>query len=216
VCRALRARPLTSDVEGGSARSHGLRSRSPHRIASATAQLRRQALRGGVSDVGEGRFVYDYDHDAMAYDEALAGHYVLATSLATRMADAEQVLAAYLSLQHVERRFRVLKFSLGLRPVLHWTETRVRGHIAVCVLAAVIEQLIGNRLADADLRDPDLDEQHLSADRAFQELDRIRQVTFTAGAQTITAVMRRTPLQQQILAAFQVDTAAWTRPTITG
>jgi hypothetical protein len=49
----------------------------------------------------------------------------------------------------------------------------VRGHIAVCVLAAVVEQLIGNRPAAADLREPDLDEQHLSADRAIQELDRI-------------------------------------------
>jgi transposase len=110
----------------------------------------------------------------------------------------------------------VLKSSLGLRPVFHWTETRVRGHIAVCVLAAVIEQLIGNRLRDADLRDPELDEQHLSADRALQELDRIRQVTFTAGSQTITAVTRRTDLQQQILTGLGVDTRAWTRPTITG
>jgi transposase len=168
-----------------------------------------------VSDIAEGRFVYDYDHDALAYDEALAGHYVLATSLTPRMADAEQVLAAYRSLQHVEQRFRVLKSSLGLRPVFHWTETRVRGHVAVCVLAAVVEQLIGNRLADADLRDPDLDEQHLSADRAIQELDRIRQVTFTAGEQTITAITRRTGLQQQILTSLGVDTAAWTRPTIT-
>jgi transposase len=171
-----------------------------------------------VSDIADGRFIYDYDydHDAMAYDGTLSGHYVLATSLTPRMADAEQVLAAYRSLQAVERRFRVLKSSLGLRPVFHWTETRVRGHIAICVLAAVVEQLIGNRLADADLRDPELDEQHLSAERAFQELDRIRQVTLTAGAQTITAVTRRTDLQQQILAALGVDTAAWTRPTITG
>jgi transposase len=114
------------------------------------------------------------------------------------------------------RRFRVLKSSLGLRPVFHWTESRVRGHIAVCVLAAVIEQLIGNRLRDADLRDPDLDEQHLSAERAIQELDRIRQVTFTAGAQTITAVTRRTDLLQQILNGLGVDTAAWTRPVTTG
>jgi hypothetical protein len=83
------------------------------------------------------------------------------------------------------------------------------------VLAAVIEQLIGNRLRDADLRDPDLDEQHLSAERALQELDRIRQVTFTAGQQTITAVTRRTDLQQQILTGLGVDTRAWTRPTIT-
>jgi transposase len=168
-----------------------------------------------VTDVGEGRFVYDYDHDALAYDEALAGHYVLATSLAPQVADAEQVITSYRSLQAVERRFRVLKSSLGLRPIRHFTENRVRGHIAICVLAAVAEQLIGNRLRDADLRDPDLDHQHLSADRAFQELDRIRQVTFTAGAQTITAITRRTQLQHQILAALRVDTRAWTQPAIT-
>jgi transposase len=58
-----------------------------------------------VSDIADGRFVYDYDHDAMAYDETLAGHYVLATSLTTRAADAEQVLAAYRSLQAVEYWF---------------------------------------------------------------------------------------------------------------
>jgi hypothetical protein len=167
-----------------------------------------------ISDVAEGRFVYDYNHDAMAYDEALAGHYVLATSLDAKTADAGELLAAYRSLQAVEQRFRVLKSSLGLRPIRHWTENRVRGHIAVCVLAAVAESLIGNRLVDADVRDPDLDDQHLTADRAFQELDRIRRVTFDAGEQTITAITRRTPLQQQILAALDVDTRTWTRPAI--
>jgi transposase len=86
-----------------------------------------------VTNIAEGRFVYDYDHDALAYDEALAGHYVLATSLTPRMADAEQVLAAYRSLQHVERRFRVLKSSLGLRPVFHFTENPGPGaHRRLC------------------------------------------------------------------------------------
>ena len=167
-----------------------------------------------ISEVAEGRFVYDYNHDALDYDETLAGHYVLATSLDPTVADAGEVLAAYRSLQNVEKRFRVLKSSLGLRPIRHWTETRVRGHIGICVLAAVAESLIGNRLADADLPDPDLDDQHLTADRAFQELDRIRQVTFTAGGRTITAITRRTALQQQILATLGVDTRAWTRPVI--
>jgi transposase len=168
-----------------------------------------------VSDVGEGRFVYDYDHNALAYDETLAGHYVLATSLHPKSADAVEVLAAYRSLQQVEHRFRVLKSTLGLRPIRHFTENRVRGHIAICVLAAVVEQLIANRLADKDLRDPDLNEQHLTTDRALQELDRIRQVTFSAGEQTITAVTRRTQLQQDILDGLGVDTRAWTRPAIT-
>jgi transposase len=169
-----------------------------------------------ISDVAEGRFVYDYDHDALAYDEALAGHYVLATSLAPAVADAAAVLAAYRSLQLVENRFRVLKSSLGLRPIRHWTEDRVRGHIAACVLAAVIESLIGNRLRDADVRDPDLPDQHLTCQRAFQETDRIRQVTITAGDTTIEAVTRRTSLQHQILAGVGVDTRPWAKPTITG
>ena len=168
-----------------------------------------------VSDVADGRFVYDYNHEQLAYDEALAGHYVLATSMKVETADAAEVLAAYRSLQSVEQRFRVLKSSLGLRPIRHWTEDRVRGHIAICVLAAVAESLVGKRLVDADLRDPDLDDQHLTAGRAFEELDRIRQVTFTAGEQTITAITRRTQLQQQILGTLGVDTRAWTRPQIT-
>ena len=167
-----------------------------------------------VTDIAEGRFVYDYDHDALAYDEQLAGHYVLATSLAPAVADAGQVLAAYRSLQNVERRFRVLKSALGLRPIRHFTEPRVRGHIAICVLAAVVEQLIGNRLADADIRDPDLHDQHLTADRAFQELAQIRRSTFTAGDHTISAVTRRTRLQQQILDGLGVDTRSWAKPTI--
>ncbi len=168
-----------------------------------------------VSDVADGRFVYDYHHEQLAYDEQLAGHYVLATSLDSRVADAAEVLACYRALQSVEQRFRVLKSSLGLRPIRHFTENRVRGHIAICVLAAVIESLIGKRLIEADLRDPDLPDQHLTTERAFEQLDRIRQVTFTAGEQTITAITRRTGLQQQILAALGVDTSAWTRPRIT-
>ena len=110
----------------------------------------------------------------------------------------------------------MLKSSLGLRPIRHFTENRVSGHIAICVLAAVVESLIGKRLVEADLHDPDLPDQHLTAERAFEQLDRIRQVTFTAGEQTITAVTRRTGVQQYILGALGVETRAWTRPAIHG
>ncbi len=160
------------------------------------------------------RFVYDYDHDALDYDEALAGHYVLATSLSREQASPAQVLARYRSLTEVEVRFRVLKDFLALRPVFHWTERRVRGHVAVCVIAAVIEALMRTALREADVHDPDLDDQHLSARRALEELDRIRQVTLDAEGTTIELVTRRSALQERILKAFGVDTSPWTRPTI--
>ena len=67
--------------------------------------------------------------------------------------------------------------SLRLRPVRHWTEQRVRGHVAVCVYAALIETLINHALAGADVRDPDLGDQHLTAARALRDLNRIRPPT---------------------------------------
>lgn len=162
-------------------------------------------------EIGEGRFLYHYNDAAFAYETLLAGRYVLITSLDAAQASTAEVVAAYRQLQNVERRFRVLKDFLHLRPVRHWTERRVRGHIAVCVYAAVIEALIERALAAADVRDPDLPDQHLSAARALRELHRIRDVTLTAGDHTINVITRRDPLQQRILAALDVDTTSWDR-----
>jgi Transposase DDE domain len=160
-------------------------------------------------EIGRGRFVYHYNPAARAYEALLAGRYVLVTSLPADQASTAQVVRAYRQLADVEHRFRVLKDFLHLRPVRHWTEPRVRGHVAICVYAAVIEALITRLLRDADIPDPDLPDQHLSAARALRELDRIRAVTLTAGPRSIDLVTRRDPLQTRILAALGVDTSSW-------
>jgi hypothetical protein len=67
---------------------------------------------------------------------------VITTSLDKDEVPAAQVVRYYRSLQNVERRFRVMKDFLSLRPMFHWTEARVRGHVALCVLAATIEAVM--------------------------------------------------------------------------
>ena len=166
-------------------------------------------------EIAEGRFLYHYDEDAFAYEQLLAGRYVLVTSLTPEQATTAQVVTAFRQLQAVEQRFRVLKDFLHLRPVRHWTERRVRGHIAACVYAAVIEALIGHALADADVRDPDLADQHLTPTRALRELSRVHAVTVDAAGHRIDLVTRRSPLQARILAALDVDTASWDQAHIT-
>ena len=53
--------------------------------------------------------------------------------------DAAKVVATYKSLARVERDFRSLKaIDLDLRPIHHWTETRVRAHVFICMLAAYL------------------------------------------------------------------------------
>ena len=85
----------------------------------------------------------------------------------------------------------------------------------VCVYAAVIETLIGCDLAKADVCDPDLDHQHLSAARALRELNRIRQVQLTGNGRRIDLTTRRTPLQARTLTAVGTDTRNWDKATIT-
>ena len=166
-------------------------------------------------DIGKGRFLYHYRDDAFDYEERLlAGRYVLLTSLTPAQADTAGVVTHYRRLAAIEHRFRVLKDFLHLRPVYHWTETRVRGHIGICVIASVIEALISRNLAQAGVADPDVADQTLSAARALQELDRIRQVTLSAADRTVTLVTRPSPLQARILTALGVDTATWTKAHI--
>ncbi|MPZ54631.1 MAG: IS1634 family transposase, partial [Acidimicrobiia bacterium] len=166
-------------------------------------------------EIEEGRFLYHYNDAAFDYEERLlAGRYVLTTSLTTQ-ATAAQVVLAYRQLTHVEDRFRALKDFLHLRPVYHWTENRVRGHIGICVLAAVIEALIGRDLTQAAVADPDLPDQALTAARALRELDRIRRVTLTTDNHTIGLVTHPTALQGAVLTAVDVDTRNWNKAHIT-
>ena len=165
-------------------------------------------------EIAKGRFLWHYRDAALDYEEALAGRYVLVTSLTPAQASTAAVVMAYRRLVDIERRFRVLKDFLHLRPVFHWTEDRVRGHVAVCVYAAVIEALMAADLLAAGVRDPDLDDQHLSAARALRELGRIRAVALDAGERRIHLVTRRSSLQAHVLDAFGVDTTGWSRARI--
>jgi len=135
------------------------------------------------------------------------------TSPSKKDASSVDVVRHYRSRERVERRFRVLKEFLGLRPILHFTEKRVRGHIALCVIAAVIEAVMGNDLEHAGVKDPDIADQTISPRRALAELGTIRLHKLNAGRH-IELVDRPTNLQRQILDAWRVEANAWSRARI--
>ena len=193
------------------------RLKDPAKIGRAAQRILDNSGAGRLFDldISQGRFLYHYNDHALQYEQLLAGRYVLTTSLTPTQASTAQIVAAYRQLAAVEARFRVLKDFLHLRPVRHWTEKRVRGHIAVCVYAAVIETLINQDLAKADVRDPDLADQHLTAARALRELNRIRLHQLDANGRRIQLTTRRTPLQARALTAIGADTRNWDKANIT-
>jgi hypothetical protein len=89
--------------------------------------------------IGEGAFSYARRSDAIAAEAALDGLYVIRTSVAAVDLDAPGVVLAYKRLASVERDFRALKTSeLEVRPIHHYREDRVRGHLFLCLLAAYV------------------------------------------------------------------------------
>jgi hypothetical protein len=91
-------------------------------------------------DIGDTSFAFHRNADAIAAEAALDGIYVVRTNLPKRLLDDAATVGAYKSLAKVERAFRSLKtVDIHLRPIFHWTASRVRAHIMLCMLAYHVE-----------------------------------------------------------------------------
>src|SRR6266851_3271377 len=72
-------------------------------------------------------------------EAALDGFYVLRTPIPAAELDAPGVVTAYKNLKYVERDFRHIKADdLGLRPIYHRLEERVKAHVLICMLACYL------------------------------------------------------------------------------
>jgi hypothetical protein len=90
-------------------------------------------------DITETTFAFTRDQDQVTTEAALDGIYVIRTTIGPEQMDAAKVVATYKSLARVERDFRSLKsIDVDLRPIHHYTETRVRAHVFICMLAAYL------------------------------------------------------------------------------
>jgi hypothetical protein len=90
----------------------------------------------------------------------LDGKWLLRTSDATLT--PEDLAAAYKQLLQVERGWRDMKGALGLRPVFHHREDRIRAHVQLCWLALLLLRVVENATGDTwrNIRH-ELDRMHL-------------------------------------------------------
>ena len=86
-----------------------------------------------------------------ASKDARAGTYVLRTSQADW--DLERVVRTYWQLTEIEATFRSLKSEIGLRPIWHEKQDRIRAHLFIAVLAYHAVHLLRRRLGAHGCRD---------------------------------------------------------------
>lgn len=101
-------------------------------------------------------FTYTHREENIAAEAMLDGLYVVRTSVAEEVMDADRVVQTYKSLSRVERAFRSMKtVDLQLRPIYHHKDDRIRSHVFVCMLAYYVEWHMRERLREVLFEDCD-------------------------------------------------------------
>jgi transposase len=129
------------------------------------------------------------DHAAIRRETHLDGKWLLRTSDLTLTPD--DLAAAYKQLLAVERGWRDFKGALGLRPVFHHREDRIRAHIQLCWLALLLLRVI--EIATGD-----------TWRNVRRELDRMHLVTLVTNAGQIAQRTTSTAGQQTLLRALDL------------
>jgi hypothetical protein len=133
------------------------------------------------------------DHTAAKREAHLDGKWLLRTSDETLTPD--DLADAYKQLIAVERGWRDFKGPLGLRPVHHHREDRIRAHIQLCWLALLLIRVAENATGDTwrNLR---------------HELDRMHLVTLVTADGKVAQRSISTAGQKAILTALKLTEPA--------
>ena len=140
-----------------------------------------------VRRLSDGRF--RIDKAAIANEAKLDGKWLLRTSDDTLT--PTDLALAYKQLLEVERGWRDLKGSLGLRPVFHHREDRIRSHVQLCWLGLLLMRVIENQTGD-------------TWRNVRHELDRMHLVTMETSEGRVAQRSNTTPGQAEIFKSLGI------------
>lgn len=110
------------------------------------AKIRQFNKRGGkkyIKDISKDSD-WTLDTEAVLADQRFDGYYGIQTN--DMELGPEKVMDAYHSLWKIEQSFRIMKSTLEVKPIFHWTEPRIKGHFVICFLAFLLERNLEFRL----------------------------------------------------------------------
>jgi transposase len=170
--------------------------KDPAKIGAAAQRVltRHHGHRYYAWQLTEGQLQFEEHPVNLPREKKYEGKYLIQTDR-TEMT-AQDAVAHYKELSEVERGFRSLKDPIGMRPIWHQNERRVRAHIFVAALAFLIERMLERALRDAGVP--------LSAQAALTALQTIRHVRFQADAEERTGVTPGSGRARQALKALKI------------
>ncbi len=92
---------------------------------------------------------FTLNEKAIAQDATRDGYFGVVTNVLDM--DAKEIVADYKTLWIVEDAFGEIKGTLRARPVFHWTDPRIVGHLTLCFIAYYCESLMTQALREKKL-----------------------------------------------------------------
>jgi transposase len=170
--------------------------KDPAKIGAAAQRVltRNHGHRYYAWQLVKGQFHFEEHPVNLPREKKYEGKYLIQTDQ-TDLTPLDAVVH-YKELNEVERGFRSLKDPIGMRPIWHHNERRVRAHIFVAALSFLIERMLERALKDAGVP--------LSAQAALTALQTIRHVRFQVGGVERTGVTPGSHRARQVLRALKL------------
>jgi transposase len=172
------------------------RLKDPAKIGAAAQRVLSQnhGHRYYIWQLVEGDFRFEEHPVNLPREKKYEGKYLIQTDQPEMT--ALDAVAHYKELNEVERGFRSLKDPIGMRPIWHRHERRVRGHIFVAALSFLMERMLERALKDAGVP--------LSAQDALIALQTIRHVRVGTDGRERTGVTPGSDRARQVLRALKI------------
>lgn len=105
------------------------------------------------------------------------GLFGILTNVPVEELPAIEILRRYKELWKIEDAFGEIKGTLESRPMFHWTDKRIEGHMMICFLAYYLEAYVTQKLREA--------EAVFTAPAAFDALTQVRAIPVNVRGQTV-------------------------------
>ena len=165
------------------------------------AKIEAQNKRGGKKYINKAnskqRDTWTLAEEKIKADALFDGYYGIQTSEKTLT--APEVMDAYHTLWKIEESFRIMKSTMEVRPIFHWTKQRIEGHFVVCFLAFVMERRLELLLKDH------ADEIAASPQRIQEALNTMQLAALTANDEEVFIKVKSHALAKKIFRLLKIN-----------
>lgn len=150
-----------------------------------------------LQDTNKSESTWVLDEEKIVQDARFDGYYGIQTS--EKEMSANEVMEAYHTLWKIEESFRIMKSTLEVRPVFHWTPKRIHGHFVICFLSFLMERKLEMLLNDTDIKGLEV-----SPERIREALNSMQLASVTLNGEEVYIKSKNLPLGNQIFKKLKI------------